>query len=144
MPLARMHGRTGELSSFLVCVDSYENHLFDGRLIYGKPQQERPFLNLMQLLLEMEKYMDDTDKPPSAMEKRVFAKVDDLSDLIPEQDYKVINEVEGKIATFNIHILFRQNASWQGSISWIEGNSEMTFRSALELITLMASALESN
>jgi hypothetical protein len=39
-------------------------------------------------------------------------------------------------------VLFRQNASWQGSITWMEGKQEQSFRSALELIFLMNSALE--
>ena len=47
----------------------------------------------------------------------------------------------GKAATFLIRILFRQNASWQGSILWLEGKREESFRSVLELIFLMNDAL---
>ncbi|MBQ2819515.1 MAG: hypothetical protein IKM67_05230 [Clostridia bacterium] len=50
---------------------------------------------------------------------------------------------KGRLATFSIRLMFRQNASWQGSVSWLEGSSEETFRSALELIFLMKSALDS-
>ena len=39
------------------------------------------------------------------------------------------------IATFNISVLFRQNASWQGSIVWVEKAAESQFRSVFELIT---------
>jgi hypothetical protein len=48
---------------------------------------------------------------------------------------------EGKIATFAVRILFRQNASWQGSVFWYEGKQEESFRSLLELLVLMDSAL---
>jgi len=41
----------------------------------------------------------------------------------------------------NARILFRQNASWQGSVVWVEGRQEERFRSALELVLLMDSAL---
>ena len=48
---------------------------------------------------------------------------------------------DGKKATFLIKILFRQNASWQGSVAWLEGKREQSFRSALELLFLMDSVL---
>lgn len=47
----------------------------------------------------------------------------------------------GAVATFSMRILFRQNSSWQGSLTWIEGNQEEYFRSVLELIVLMENAL---
>ena len=50
---------------------------------------------------------------------------------------------QGRAATFALRVLFRQNASWQGSVSWMEGNREESFRSVLELLFLMNSALES-
>lgn len=48
---------------------------------------------------------------------------------------------EGKRATFALRVLFRQNASWQGSVTWLEGGQEESFRSVLELLMLMNSAL---
>ena len=47
----------------------------------------------------------------------------------------------GELATFAVRIIFRQNASWQGSVVWLEGEREESFRSALELVLLMDSAL---
>ena len=44
--------------------------------------------------------------------------------------------------TFIINIVDRKNATWQGSVSWVEGKQEMRFRSALELLKLMDSALD--
>jgi hypothetical protein len=51
------------------------------------------------------------------------------------------NVKEGKLATFSMRLLFRQNASWQGSVYWHEGKSDENFRSALELLFLMDSAI---
>ena len=48
----------------------------------------------------------------------------------------------GELATFAVRVLFRQNTSWQGSITWCEGKREEPFRSVLELILLMSTALE--
>ncbi|MBE6598234.1 MAG: hypothetical protein E7638_02190 [Ruminococcaceae bacterium] len=47
----------------------------------------------------------------------------------------------GKLATFTVRILFRQNTSWQGYLMWMEKGREESFRSVLELIFLMDSAL---
>jgi hypothetical protein len=47
----------------------------------------------------------------------------------------------GKLATFAVRVLFRQNASWQGSVFWVEGGREENFRSVLELLLLMDGAL---
>jgi hypothetical protein len=47
------------------------------------------------------------------------------------------------MATFFVRIIFRQNASWQGSVLWLEGQREQRFRSALELIFLLDNALRS-
>ena len=43
----------------------------------------------------------------------------------------------GARRTFVIHILNRQNATWQGTVTWLDGKQTRPFRSALELIRLM-------
>ncbi|MBR2009616.1 MAG: hypothetical protein IJ936_05780 [Peptococcaceae bacterium] len=45
------------------------------------------------------------------------------------------------LATFKVKVLFRQGASWQGKVEWVEEGMETSFRSALELVKLMDSAL---
>lgn len=44
--------------------------------------------------------------------------------------------------TFVINVKCRQNHTWQGTVKWIEGQKEVPFRSALELIKLIDSAIE--
>ena len=44
--------------------------------------------------------------------------------------------------TFLLNIYDRQNSTWQGSISWVDKNEKQQFRSALELIKLIESALD--
>jgi hypothetical protein len=45
-------------------------------------------------------------------------------------------------ATFIIKILYRQNATWQGSIQWLEGKQSRQYRSVNELLNLIDEALE--
>ena len=44
-------------------------------------------------------------------------------------------------ARFYLQVLFEQNSTWQGTLRWVEKNRMVQFRSALELIRLMDSAL---
>ncbi|BDF59256.1 hypothetical protein CE91St36_20730 [Christensenellaceae bacterium] len=50
--------------------------------------------------------------------------------------------VERNKATFIIQIQCKQNATWQGEIVWSEKKETQRFRSELELIKLMESALD--
>ena len=55
--------------------------------------------------------------------------------------------MEGKTekkGTFIVQVLNVQNDTWQGTVTWTEKKETMPFRSALELLQLMDSALEDN
>ena len=44
--------------------------------------------------------------------------------------------------TFIVRIQYRQNATWQGHVTWVEENKTLPFRSALELIKMIDSTKE--
>ena len=48
----------------------------------------------------------------------------------------------GKRETFVVRVLCRQNNTWQGEVLWAERNERQNFRSTLELMKFMDSALE--
>ncbi len=53
------------------------------------------------------------------------------------------NGQEDKIkATFILHLQFSKNDSWQGTVQWIEKRETLKFRSALELMQILNSALQ--
>lgn len=56
----------------------------------------------------------------------------------------LMNARTDKTGTFVIKIVDNQNATWQGSVSWVEGQREQYFRSALELLKLIDGALVRN
>ena len=47
-----------------------------------------------------------------------------------------------EIARFTVQISSVKDATWQGSVTWAEKKQTANFRSALELIKLMDSAVE--
>ena len=45
--------------------------------------------------------------------------------------------------TFVIQVLNNQHATWQGTVTWVDKDETKEFRSALELIRLLDSAIDS-
>ena len=119
-----------------VCVDSYEEGVPQGRFYNPYQDQWIPFRSLTQLLKGMEQSLDEMAFPRAFNETRSFAPAAPHSPLQAGEPL-----AEGKLATFAVRILFRQNTSWQGSVTWLEGRTDESFRSVLELILLMDSAL---
>ena len=125
-----MQGRAwgNEYRTKIVCVDEYQDSILSGRLYHPCLSEGDSFRSLMEFFRKMEDLLDGMQFPQS------FTAVRSFSD--PGADMR-----EGRCATFAVRVLFRQNASWQGSVSWLEGSREESFRSALELAFLMDSAL---
>ena len=130
------------MKTSIIKVFRYENQQVQGsfyNLYYG---EEIKFDNLMQLLLIMENMMDEIRYPAPAVESRLIYKKRGFShealsyDLLPGADGK--HEV---LETFRIRVLYRQNASWQGTISWKTAGQTYHFRSALELFKMMDNVL---
>lgn len=46
--------------------------------------------------------------------------------------------------TFVVQVISAQNATWQGTVAWAEGKKQESFRSALELLRLIDSAVLEN
>ena len=46
------------------------------------------------------------------------------------------------VQNFVVSVKSQENHTWQGKVSWVEGKKQVNFRSALELLKLMDSALE--
>ena len=126
-----------------ICIDSYEGKTFSGRLWYPRSEGELKFKNLMQLMEAIDASIKTIGFPDEYSMIRRFGTRED--ELPPES--KTFGEEfvpdNGKLATFRIKIVFLQNATWQGVITWVENDTEENFRSMREMIYLMDSALQS-
>lgn len=118
-----------------VRVVSYEDRRPVGTL--SGPQMPEPlrFSSMAQLLFCMDELMDRENSPQRETEAREFCPVEPQPALLSQP------KRERNLAVFEIRVLFRQNASWQGSLFWRERKLEGHFRSVLELMRLMDSAL---
>ena len=127
-----------EYRTTMICVDSYQDKVPVGHFHNSALQGAVPFHSLSELLIKMEDMLDEFQLPQSFTVTRSFAP---QAEVVKEYDPEVGNR-GGKLCTFSVRIMFRQNASWQGSVTWLEGKREESFRSVLELLLLMDSAME--
>ena len=120
-----------------LCVDSCRDGAVSGQ--YGFPLMDapdHPFRSLTEFLIQADRAMDAAGYPQSFTDKRSFRPE---AAVLPEPE--VPRRETGKVATFDILVIYRQHGSWQGSVKWFEGDRQMSFRSALGLLRLIDSAL---
>lgn len=128
-----------EYRSTIVCIDDYDEHILCGRFYNAFQKEGEYFGSLMEFLLKMEQMLDTMCFPQSFSTPRTFRQPTEHTQVRPPGG----GHRCGKLATFEVRVLFRQNASWQGCITWLEEGMEENFRSVLELAILMDSALTS-
>ncbi len=139
MALTAISNVSESMKTMQICVNFYKNKNISGILYHPSAPNGLQFENLMQLLLQIEHILDTISFPKASTERRRFTKMRKIE---KTQEPTVYEVQSGRLATFFVRMIFRQNASWQGSVIWSEGGSEEAFRSTLELIMLMDSALE--
>lgn len=135
-----MQGRMwgNEYRTTIVCVDSYDRSVLTGRLYNPYLSEGKSFGSLMEFLRLMEELLNGMNFPQPFTAIRSFqAGQEEPERPGPPED----RPQEGKVGTFSVRVIFRQNSSWQGSVCWLERGTEESFRSALELLLLMDSAL---
>ncbi len=131
-----------------VCIDSNGSGDYQGQIWQQYDSQPIRFNGMVDMVLQMDKLFDLWGFPQASLKARSF--VEDSTDarhiniLDKSQSLKRIDvqKKRGDLSTFIIHVKFRQNATWQGDIVWREQNKKMHFRSALELMRMIDSAVE--
>ncbi len=121
----------------LLFIDGYENKVLRGRFGSAQNNEEIPFVSTIDFLAKMESVLEEMKLPQAFSERRTFRKTGSVAP--PEGSAQEFRK--GELATFTLRVLFRQNASWQGSLHWQEEEQVESFRSVLELLLLIDSAL---
>ena len=121
----------------MICIDSYYERVPEGQFYNQYCPDGVSFHGAIDLLKKMETILDENKAVQSFSAVRSFARKPAASVLTSSGEVNC----KGKVATFVTKVLFRQNTSWQGSVSWVEGRREEGFRSVLELLFLIDSAI---
>lgn len=129
-----------------VCIDRAEAGECRGRLFHYYAAGGQPFQSRYELILMVDGLCDRLGYPQAAEQPRRFgrskppaAAKKEVKRLMNKDD---LAAQKGMMATFVVHVMHRQNATWQGTVVWAEKNQKASFRSALELVKLMDSAVE--
>ncbi|HOF99519.1 MAG TPA: hypothetical protein PK438_01355 [Clostridia bacterium] len=124
-----------EIKTSLVKITSYADRELRGTLYNPYFARELRFSNALQFLALVEELLDAIGCPQKAMETPGFRSA--RCESAPEEDA----HERPALATFKLNVLFRQNASWQGRLVWLEKKSETQFRSVLELLMILDNVL---
>lgn len=134
-------------NAFSICIDNTLNGDESGRLYHVFSKQPRYFNDAGQLIKMIDAFLDEINFPQATMIYRSFKSRKKKMEW-EKKDMEVTNvrmsEQRGNKATFVVHILYRQNASWQGRVTWVENKQSVSFRSVLEFLKLIDSALDFN
>lgn len=124
-----------------IYIDCYDNGNLAGRFFNLYEGVIHTFSSLIDMLEKMDTMLNDIGYPPSFNSFRSFGRISNEEPEPQEDHIQAGRYIEpGKVASFTVKVLFRQNNSWQGIVRCREKRKEIPFRSVLELLFLMDSA----
>ncbi len=138
-------GRRNELKEFHLRVFSRSNCSIQGEIEHAHSEQVRYFRSELELAFLIEEKLEHIGAPRSATEMRFWQR--QYSTPKEVKDMAVPPVETGKYSNlgssdFLVKVLFRQNASWQGEVHWLEADKKQRFRSLLELMELLQEAMD--
>ena len=146
-------------SAVRVCIDEFHISSWKGRIYTLLNNEEIRFQSTDELLSIMGLFWDKLGFPQESTISRSFTapkqsqlqkQTEEFFHILYPKDgtrdkVKVemmeddMGNKQGDKGTFLVRIQYRQNASWQGHVTWVDKNKTVPFRSALELIKLIDS-----
>lgn len=130
-------------SRSIIYLNPIHSETLKGHVYSEYYKKTMPFHNECELLRGMDDLFDSLSFPQASFEGRKF-KIKKAKPIIKRVDDAVketMNEIiSGKPTTFVVNVQYRKNATWQGTITWVEQDQTMHFRSALEMLKLMEQA----
>lgn len=128
----------------VVCIDRGDREEYSGRLYHCYHEGPVWFGNVLQMVRRMEEFYNALDYPQASTQDRCFIEKrrNDRQEVTKVTDRGKIMKQKGEIGTFVVRVQYRQNATWQGQVTWAEGQETRSFRSALELLKLIDNALD--
>ncbi len=130
-----------------ICVDKIDPSITTGRIFTYYNSEPVFFYSIDQIFLILDHFFDDIDFPQASTKTRGFLerKTANLS-LIPTKSGKVMSWQDltgnnGVLATFLLHVIYRQNSTWQGNLKWVEKNKTRAFQSDIEFMDLVNAAI---
>lgn len=136
----------GTPNGVVLCVDYLEEDRIGGRFYHAYKSEATEFRSMDELVFQLEEFYNFLNFPHPSTNERTFQEIKQKADsgarrIKIMKDEELLNR-HGDIGSFIIRVQHRQNSSWQGRITWLEKDKTVSFRSAWEMIKLIASALD--
>ena len=129
-----------------VCIDDNRSGDLSGRMYCCYCKDAIPFSGIIELLRNMEKLFDAISFPQASTRTRLFLQNQDADVNRIDKPEKVITQEEiikntGMKGTFVTSVRFRQNATWQGDVFWVEQENLHKFNDSMEFIRIIDRAV---
>lgn len=135
---------SSNISRFRIIVEKTENYDIAGVLYNDFYGIAIDFQGIRQMLSRLDDFFDYVRFPQATHEKRSFREEPAGKSKNPPRGLREVapEEMQDKQAAFLLHVQFRQNSTWQGTLEWLPEKKTKRFRSELELIGLIADTLK--
>lgn len=125
-----------------VCINSVENGNIVGIIASQRIHTPIVFSDISDFLAKTEAVMDSQRYPQAFQRIRTFTDKQHPSVSAVESkealtDKLTVDSYSGEVSTFLLQIVSRKNATWQGSIDWMNGESPDAFSSTLEFLKII-------
>lgn len=131
-----------EARRMYLCVDAYHSGEWEGRFYSAFEPDAFHFRSVLALLRHVDDLLDRTMLTQRHEERRSFLQMPaQQATVTAREDWRKFRCLPGKQATFSLSIQFRQNATWQGEVVWVEQKQSSFFRSGMELFRMMDDVL---
>jgi hypothetical protein len=122
--------------SSILAINEYDDTHFSALLYNEYWEGTKEIRSIQEFIKVLDELFGNEGFPMESYQKRSFLSNDEG---VKGSKVGTGSVKNGKLGTFSIEIQYRNNATWQGTVTWIEKNNKEFFRSALELFFLIDS-----
>ncbi len=133
-------------SSLRICIDRAEGGNISGEIYSQRLTRPMHFGDVGSLFLKLEGLFEEQNYPQAFQRMRSFGSgkpncPEAATDTEAGMPQDAVRRAEGAVMSFDLYVLTRRYASWQGFVVW-EDKSRTEFDSALEILHLLGERLE--
>lgn len=129
-------------SSLRFCIDAVCDEAVSGRVFSRRFTRAVSFSDLIALILQLDKVFDRQGFPQAFQRTRTFLRSDADADYIAGDASCGVSEEfilaqRGDVITFDVTVVSRRNANWQGTVCWVDSGERQEFSGVMELLRLL-------
>ena len=134
---------SSSIARFRMIIEQADPFNFSGTLYNEYYGFILDFQGIRQLLVRLDDFFDYVGFPQATHEIRSFEENPGRKEMKLPQGIRNVTkeEMADQQATLILHVQFRQNSTWQGTITTIAEDRTTRFRSELEMINLISGAI---